>query len=1592
MSSNKLDEIVNDAYKFFFNPSKKNFKTKSVLINEVLNDNNLFKYDRTNDFVDELLDSLFNSDVKLVSADSDKVVFTRKNSENDNKSLVTLFFFKNTESADTISNEINVNAINRFVLYTNSGKLSYVTLPIINFDIGMNKIKSKLESFDEVSKVLKKNKSTIVSVQLTGNFYKTEDIKSILKELNNDDLQVMLFELIYGVFHHQRKYPELRLNFNSLDSLMLYSRKPSDRSFHYFVNDNHFQVKDIGLKLKFHDLRNSVIHKDINNSSLSAKQKKYSQTDDLVNLLDLFKSVATKDNKKMIDTLIKDIKKNEYNAESVLVSSSMFANLKDSKPVVDSTPEQDNMDMQNGLPTSSIGGADLLDLDDDDSDSDSSSSESDLLSLGGGNDDDSSSSEKMQKNDDTELDLDEDEDDNDNKDENKNNTDTDDLLSLDDMSTDVEYSNEKKDKKDKKDLKKENEKELSEELSEEDHDDNTVQGNRKLHSGLTEDIGSRGSESSLMSLSFSDRSVKNKSKKTPQNGEKKSNRLGDLLGAKNIRPPEGRNLPNYNSMQQNSVADVFQQKMNTNNLPNYNSMQQMNTNNLANDGYNVLSPSSIPDVNEGLDVEMAKVRNSMQQNMNGQSNLPQNMNGQSNLPPYMQQELNRINPNIMQGQMPMNNNFNQKMPMNSVHLDQGLPNNMQMPMNGQMPMQMPMNGQMPMQMDGQMPMQMPMQMDGQMPMQMDGQMPMQMPMNGQMPMQMPMQMHGQMQGNLPNLNQTRVNDILNKYGPNYNGPIDMMGGSNQVELEYLLNDNLSSGQKKKTKSIKNEGTKQIGGSGRIIPKYVGTKNTPFKTQDTKNIEKTRYNEIPSYVKDAKNAGPDPFVEFKVNPSVLGSQKPINQALYPSAYVPVQNQYVPQNFPYVTGSGMHNMNPYSFVPNNVPVIQNYNISMPNPAGDHVKLADLYEDMLPQNENNYKNTSMTLNERLITYNYVRSILVRIGDGEDIEISGKIGTSTNRKNLLSYLKLLDLNPYHNSKISQNPYNSLPEKMLMYRSCYPIRWDAAKNKTTCSKYSIGLNLRIYEMSVAEYNVKKMFYDNEDNDRKDIKLAEFNLWREIAFYEFTREEILKKKICPHFPMMYSWFISTGSDVDFKKLRLIKNKYGKEISKADISTARKIADKYKDALNKHLDSQLLMPLGDIEKLPVLPKNGPAPHLGAHTHNFTHTHSDRRSHSRKELSHIHNSLAHPRVFEDKPKPIDVYYQGHDRFQVDLNSSVNRCLLALTEAPNYNIRQWATKTYEHQMIGPVKKMIQTGYHHATVWFSIMFQILISLQVMYMKKFTFIDMTLEDNIFIKDLMNNEQALGYWKYIFKGFEYYVPNHGYLVMIDSNYKDIKNNDNTFVTRPDNDEDKEKMKMYGSGVDQDFEYFDDSGDITDKGKKLDELQYKNLQNLLNPANFGNIHTNYGGIKPDVEVIRILTKIHKIISDRSPDKKNGDLTDVIIEMMGMFVHNRTGTALSTTEFADVISRVPIANPVPGQLYAYNVRDELYAWVIFISDNGDGKCEVLSRNNYKDSEDVLKRTISRADLFEYSSLTNVEQKYKPQETKLSEDELLEIYNVN
>ena len=165
------------------------------------------------------------------------------------------------------------------------------------------------------------------------------------------------------------------------------------------------------------------------------------------------------------------------------------------------------------------------------------------------------------------------------------------------------------------------------------------------------------------------------------------------------------------------------------------------------------------------------------------------------------------------------------------------------------------------------------------------------------------------------------------------------------------------------------------------------------------------------------------------------------------------------------------------PVKMPVQNVYNLTLPGPTGGHIEMNRIYENILPGKDN--KMTATTLGERLQTYDYVRQILVKIDDGEDISIS-----SDNRNNLMSYIKLMELNPTYYSPIYNNPYRGLPFGMLIYRCCFPIRFEDISRSVVCAKNSIGLSLRLYALSSAEYYSNKL--------RQPIR-SEYDVWRELA-------------------------------------------------------------------------------------------------------------------------------------------------------------------------------------------------------------------------------------------------------------------------------------------------------------------------------------------------------------------------------------------------------------------------------------------------------------------------------------------------------------------
>ena len=89
-------------------------------------------------------------------------------------------------------------------------------------------------------------------------------------------------------------------------------------------------------------------------------------------------------------------------------------------------------------------------------------------------------------------------------------------------------------------------------------------------------------------------------------------------------------------------------------------------------------------------------------------------------------------------------------------------------------------------------------------------------------------------------------------------------------------------------------------------------------------------------------------------------------------------------------------------NNGTIIQKvYNISLSNPLGNYTTLNKVFEDSLPGDPNSY--TALTIYERLQLVNHIRNIMLINCDGEEMTISGSDNS------LLSYVKLMDLNPYN-------------------------------------------------------------------------------------------------------------------------------------------------------------------------------------------------------------------------------------------------------------------------------------------------------------------------------------------------------------------------------------------------------------------------------------------------------------------------------------------------------------------------------------------------------------------------------------------------------
>jgi len=800
----------------------------------------------------------------------------------------------------------------------------------------------------------------------------------------------------------------------------------------------------------------------------------------------------------------------------------------------------------------------------------------------------------------------------------------------------------------------------------------------------------------------------------------------------------------------------------------------------------------------------------------------------------------------------------------------------------------------------------------------------------------------------------------------------------------------------------------IGGDPHIIPPYQQTTMPTNIPNEQKHIHTEKYEK-------QQELKPTISFEYYQQPP---QKRPI-AGNFDQQYFNAMYRYYPFNAPNITYPyGTSWLPPgQPMPPTMVPpvIVKNYTIETDGVTGEHKRLSMIYEDVLPQRK--FSPGYTTLGERINDYQFIRASILNNTDGNDIDLHGM---STNSLNSYIKVDVGDVNPYNTYKHSPNPYKGLPYGFLLFRSCYPIRHLEKTAMVGCAKDATSINIRLYRMIEGSFLVNKY--------NKNL-FFEFDEWREVAFYEFIRENIIKKKICPNFITMYGYFISVTSLVDYDQLagtssdkknhtlytmknvtqpRPIPNKsfidpnvpslemnddnslYVPPIEKTEIQRKEEIMhektiaqdnlreyEKMRSIARKNWENMLIRQRQCQHGISYISGDGKTAGTLSLDPNHGMSFKTYPTEYAKNLEYGDIALLQKRDISLNKfnemltnNQLITTMDGQKRIvMTDPNAYLGKSLVILTESPTYSILAWCTKIYQSR--GNVYEMINRGFHREDEWKNILFQIMVALYVMQINHICIENFQPEKNIFIKDLDLKGTQREYWKYKIDGVDYYLPNLGFLVMIDSNYSDLDVLKDTTFTQV-NKLHKLNGKFYGN-----------------RGTTLSDSEIHEKAFDMFKATFDNnvwssiAFKKYGGVVPPSLITDLIGKIG---SDFQTEKNIGVY---IFKYMKNFLHNRIGTFLNGTEKQNVIKSPPIELK-KGDIVIHEVQHDLYKFVMYKEPDQKGNVLIITKSN-PDKPEYDEIAINQIALFKYTPMEKIVQNYKPNEENLSEDGLLETYTI-
>jgi hypothetical protein len=747
--------------------------------------------------------------------------------------------------------------------------------------------------------------------------------------------------------------------------------------------------------------------------------------------------------------------------------------------------------------------------------------------------------------------------------------------------------------------------------------------------------------------------------------------------------------------------------------------------------------------------------------------------------------------------------------------------------------------------------------------------------------------------------QSIINILKNKYfdeyrkKPSTNMPVDY---GSQIYLTNKIKSNLNIMEKKrllrkdnnrKIHRIRNTSNMfQVGGSAILEPiqKKEYEVKPEYKQHEPKHHEPKHYE--PKY--DTK--------QIILEQKIYDTKKPDPKPTY-SPFIPMVNQF---NNPLL---------PYQMAPNQPTINKIYNVSLSNPLGNYTVLNTINEDlMIGDGVNKY--TFTTLYERIKINDYIYNMLIESHNGEYINPS-------NKKPLLQYIKLDTAPmPYLNKHTTKSATGVTDKNdFLLYRAGYPIKLNVATKQVEFTKDSIGMNIRIYRMKLID-----KFYHNIMN-KEDKSLTDCStLLQDLYFYNIVRHKIIKKKVSPNFICPILWKIDNDSN------NINWTEYN--ISTKPTSYDNSVHEKY--AYNKKIiTTNVVNSSSNPKKTLNNSSNTVTIEVGNNTFYIndstvpaniitipakTYTITELIAEITKLIAAVILTLKYEDnqfIFKSNGSVtriifIDNLYllfglkKGNNDFDathtlkseypikfddyksVKINEDTKDNMILITEAPNHSLLQWASPLYEKQ--GSIRKMIQSGFHDEEVWLSILFQIIYAFTVLHKNEINITHMSI-NNIYIKNIGTSGNTVSSWIYIIDDIEYYVPNYGYIVVIDTNNEGIS-------------------KISG---DPDSNTF-----ITNLSSIMDKNQFT-TGFLANNANSVSVN-----IKDKID------KINTTIAATTKDENNKMLKNLFKTIFKDYFNNKVGRLLTKIEVENLS---PYGNHIDkNEMAVLNLNDGTFKWVL------------------------------------------------------------------